>query len=307
MASHIDEPRGHRGVIALTLLLATLSLGAPLQGQEGLDAADALASAGRTEEARAILESWWEDDRPSASRRDRQRALWLRAVLTVDPSMAGLDFQRLVLRYPGGPYSDDALTRLGLISAAEGDLVRAADFFRTLVRDYPRSPERRSARAWLSENEREVEEAEAAVREAEAVAEQEAIALEEQLLQVEEELQGGESGADSLSRANLVESAESLEALPVAPTEARLSEAESRYSVQLGAFLSEERARRLMAVAEDAGFATRLVRVIDSDLIHVRVGNFAERAEAVELMRRIREIGYDATIAADVALEEPFG
>ena len=304
MASHIDKPRRYRGLIALTLLLVTAGLGVPLQGQEGLDAADALASAGRTEEARAILESWWEDDRPTAGRRDRQRALWLRAVLTVDPSMAGLDFQRLVLRYPGGPYSDDALTRLGLISAAEGDLVRAAGFFRTLVRDYPRSLERRGARAWLSENEIEVEEAEAALREAEAVAEQ-----EEELRQAEE-LQAGEPGADSLSEASVAEereSAESPEAPPGAATEVELSEAESRYAVQLGAFMSEDRARRLMEVVEDAGFATRLVRVIASDLIHVRIGNFAERAEAVELMRRIREIGYDATIAADVALEEPFG
>lgn len=302
MASHIDGPRRHRGVIALTLLLGAASLGVPLQGQEGLDAADALASAGRTEEARAILESWWEDDRPTAGRRDRQRALWLRAVLTVDPSMAGLDFQRLVLRYPGGPYSDDALTRLGLISTAEDDLVRAAGFFRTLVRDYPRSPERRSARAWLSENAIEVEEAEAALREAEAAAGQ-----EEELPQAEEALQPGEPGADSLSVVEPREPAESPEALPGPPPDVKLSEAESRYAVQLGAFLSEERARRLMEVVEDAGFATRLVRVIESDLIHVRIGNFAERAEAVDLMQRIREIGYDATIAADVALEEPFG
>jgi hypothetical protein len=42
-------------------------------------------------------------------------------------------------------------------------------------------------------------------------------------------------------------------------------------------------------------------------LIHVRTGSYADRAGAVELMRRIRELGYDATIAADVALEEPVG
>lgn len=247
-------------MIALVLLLATAGLGVQLQAQEGLEAVDALASAGRTEEARATLESWWEDDRPTAGRRDRQRALWLRAVLTVDPSMAGLDYQRLVLGYPGGPYSDDALTRLGFISAADGNLVRAADFFRTLVRDYPRSPERRGARAWLSENGAAVEEAEEALR---------------------------------------------TSAPP--PVETALSEALARYAVQLGAFLSEELAERLMVLVEDAGFTTRLVRVRESALIHVRTGSYADRAAAVELMRRIRELGYDATIAADVALEAPVG
>ena len=42
-------------MIALVLLLATAGLGVQLQAQEGLDAVDALASAGRTEEARATL------------------------------------------------------------------------------------------------------------------------------------------------------------------------------------------------------------------------------------------------------------
>ena len=52
-----------------------------------------------------------------SGRGDRQRGLWLRAILTVDPLMAGLDFQRLVLEYPGGAHSDEALLRLGFGTA----------------------------------------------------------------------------------------------------------------------------------------------------------------------------------------------
>ena len=129
---------------------------------------DSLASAGRADEARAALESWWENQQVEADRRDRQRGLWLRGILTVDPRMAGLDFQRLVLEYPGGPHSDEALLRLGLISAAAGEVPRAAQYFRTLVTDYPRSPQRRRAQEWLAENLVAIEEAELAPQAADA-------------------------------------------------------------------------------------------------------------------------------------------
>ena len=59
MASNIDGSRRHRGVIAFSLLLAAAGFGGPLEGQEDLDTVDELVSAGRTEEARTILESWW--------------------------------------------------------------------------------------------------------------------------------------------------------------------------------------------------------------------------------------------------------
>ena len=90
---------------------------------------DSLALAGRADEARTVLESWWQSQRVRSSRRDRQRGLWLRAVLTVDPRMAGLDFQRLVLEYPGGLHSDEAMLRLGLISAAAEDLSACSRVF----------------------------------------------------------------------------------------------------------------------------------------------------------------------------------
>ena len=161
----------------LSVVLAVLSLAvaAPAAGQEGLASVDALAAAGRTEEARAVLETWWDSERTRSSRRDRQRGLWLRAVLTVDPGMASLDYQRLVVEYPGGPYSDEALVRLAMIADSDEDALRAARYYRTLLQDYPRSPERVRARRWLSNHSGEIEEAEgAAALEAPAAAEAQA-------------------------------------------------------------------------------------------------------------------------------------
>ena len=297
MASHNDEPRRRSGVIRLSaLILAVGAVGAvgvavPVGAQESLDVVDSLALAGRADEARTALESWWENQRLRSSRRDRQRGLWMRAVLTVDPRMAGLDFQRLVLEYPGGSHSDEALLRLGLINAAAEDLPRAARYFRTLVTDYPRSAQRRRAQDWLAEHLVAVEEAEAAQVEVLAtevgalVAEVDSLELEVDAPELE--VDAPEAEVDPRDRAETVS---------------------TRYSVQVGAFESEERARELLASVNASGFRARIVRVPGSPLLHVRIGEFGEfvdRSGAVELMNRVRRRGHEATLAEDVAGEEP--
>ena len=280
MASHIDEPRRRRGVIRLSALILAVGVAVPVGAQESLDVVDSLALAGRADEARTVLESWWQSQRVRSSRRDRQRGLWLRATLTVDPRMAGLDFQRLVLEYPGGLHSDEAMLRLGLISAATEDLPRAAGYFRTLVTDYPRSPQRRQAEEWLSEHVWAVEEAEAEVREEEAEVR-------------EEEAEVREAAADADAREPDVDSPD------------RAERATPGYAVQVGAFESEERARSLVAAVNASGFRARMVRVTGSALVHVRIGTFLDRTGAAELMVRVRRRGHEATIAVDVAEEEP--
>ena len=275
MASHVNGPRRRRGVIHLSALILAVSVAAPIGAQESLDVVDSLAAAGRADEARTALEAWWENERARSGRLDRQRGLWLRAILTVDPRMAGLDFQRLVLEYPGGSYSDEALLRLGLISAVAEDLTQAAGYFRTLVTDYPRSPQRRRAQEWLAENLVAVEEAE--------LAEAESRRLESAELQFPEP-DPREPDGD-------------------APEPAEV--ASTRYAVQVGAFEEEERARGLLASVRASGFQARLVRVAGSTLARVRIGTFLDRTGAVDLMDRVRGRGHEATIAVDVAEEEP--
>ena len=265
MASYVDGPRRRRGVVHLCALILAVGVAVPLRAQESLDVVDSLASAGRADEAREALESWWENQWVGSGRRNRQRGLWLRGILTVDPRMAGLDFQRLVLEYPGGSHSDEALLRLGFISAAAEDIPRAAGYFRTLVTDYPRSPLRRRAQEWLAEN---------------------LVAIEEAELEAEPE------AAD----------AEAREPEPDPPVPAET--VSTRYTVQVGAFEGEERARSLLASVNASGFRARIVRVTGSALVHVRIGAFLDRTGAVELMDRVRRRGHEATIAVDVAEEE---
>ena len=114
---------------------------------------DSLVTEGRTEDARQALMTWWDQlDAPAnsrqgapAARTELQHAVWLRAVLTVDPVQAAVDYQRLVVEYPGGAYSDRALLRLAQAAEARGNAVRSREHLRTLLRDYPTSPARLDA------------------------------------------------------------------------------------------------------------------------------------------------------------------
>lgn len=277
-------------MIRLSALLLAVGAVLPLGAQESLDVVDSLALAGRAEEARTELESWWENQRLQSSRNDRQRGLWLRAVLTVDPLMASLDFQRLVVEYPGGSYSDEALSRLGLISAAARDLPRAAGYFQTLVTDYPRSPLRRGAEEWLAEHSVVIEEAAPA----------DAGAAEPVLDGAEPEAVAQPPDVDALGPDVGVLAPE-----PEVVTPERSETVSARFAVQVGAFESEERAKSMLASVNASGFQARIVRVQGSTLVHVRIGAFLDRAGAVELMNRVRGRGHEATLAEDVAREEP--
>ncbi len=261
-------------VAALSLVALCPALPAYADGQQGLDSVDVLASAGRAEEARGVLQVWWDSARSQSSRRDRQRGLWLRALLTVDPGMATLDYQRLVVAYPGGPYSDEALVRLAMIAGSGEDLLGEVGYYRSLLQDYPRSPERVRVRQWLSEHSDEIEAAEA---EAALVA------------------AAAQAAADSAVAAD---SAAAEEETPPEVTEV------GRHAVQLGAFSSEERADGLARALARAGFEARVVRVEGNSLVRVRIGRFAERSEATNLMAEMVGLGYDAAVVSDVVKEE---
>ena len=144
-------------MVALAFILLVLGL-SPASAQEGpsLSEVEALMAQGRIMEARETLENWWTTRISMASRTDRQRGIWLRGKLTVDPSMAELDFRRLILEFPGGPYSDDALVRLGLSAGLRGDLRMARASFEGLIRDYPSSPRVPEAELWIRTHAQEI-------------------------------------------------------------------------------------------------------------------------------------------------------
>lgn len=253
------------------LLAAALAAGTTpgvAQDAPSLDRVEALAGQGRAEEAREMLLGWWSTSAGSANRRDAQRALWLRGRLTVDPAQGDLDFRRLVIEYPGGPYSDLALFRLAQSAYAAGDSLAAVGNVIRLAREYPASAARREAEAWLATA------GPAPPRLTEAPA-----AEAEPAPVPAAEVSSGE--------------------LP-GPT----AQSSAQFTVQLGAFSSEGRAEALLRRVSDAGFVARLVTVGGSSLIRVRVGAFDAQEGADAILKRLQDLGFTAALARDANREE---
>ena len=86
-----------------------------------------------------MLVEWWDRERPTASRSEREHGAWLRALLTVDPEQARIEYRRLVVEFPGGTYSASALTRIARIAEASGDTTGARSAWEVLLREHPGS------------------------------------------------------------------------------------------------------------------------------------------------------------------------
>lgn len=267
-------------------LLAGLAAGAlPASGQSSeLDRAEELARLGRVEEARQILTAWWAGPRTAAPARELQRGLWLRGRLTVDPAQAELDFQRIVVLYPSSPYAPQALFRLAQSAHARGDAEAARGHVAALVRDYPNSPSRQQAEAWLSAA------GPAPPREGGAQA----------------PAAGAGTAAASAGGAPAATGRDSATAVirpstgrPPAPAETVLD-----WSVQFGAFSDEDRAFDLHRDLVAAGLAARLVRVQGSVFVHVRLGRFATREEASRQLEEVTRRGFSASVVRDDRPEE---
>lgn len=137
---------------ALLVLTSLFMVASPARSQvDPLEEVESLSVQGRIREARELLMVWWEHRSPEANRGELQRAIWLRGKLTVDPSLAEVDFRRLVVEYPGGAYSDDARFRLGLLGVLRRDTLEAIRQLTALRRDFPDTPLRNRTLAWLAE------------------------------------------------------------------------------------------------------------------------------------------------------------
>jgi len=263
------------------LLVGIAVLGAAVpavSAQSGeLDAVAALVSSGRAQEARAALSAWWEVGRTGASRADAQRGLWLRGRLTEDPAQAARDYRRLMVEYPGGPFTDGALFRLAQSAYADGDGEAARALMASLVRDYPGSAVMREAETWF-------------VGAGVPVPPSAATPIPE-----DDEPQPLPAAAEAAMAPPPV----------VASTDpAQTTRTLGRYSVQLGAFSSPERAESVRARAQDAGLDVRTVNVLGSSLLHVRVGRFDSSGEASVSFRRVTGLGFTAAVVRDADKEE---
>jgi cell division protein FtsN len=251
-----------------------------------LDRVEELARLGRAEEARAALTEWWDGARDDSSQRDLQRGLWLRGRLTVDPVQAELDYQRLVVLYPNGPYAPQALLRLAQAAHAHGDGEAAGRHVSSLVRDYPGSQSRTEAEAWL--------------RAAGPPPPSDARGARTSP-------QAGTAAVQPPQGAGVTPPPSGAAAGGIQPSAGRppaAADAVLDWSVQFGAFSDQERAFALQRELVAVGLAARLVRVQGSGFLHVRIGRFATREEAASQLESVSGQGFTAAIVRDDRAEE---
>ncbi len=283
------------------LLLATL-IPPPAEAQQGgggavLDAVEAAMDEGRFEAARAGVERWWEGGEAGRDRREFQRALWLRARLTVEPEGAELLYRRLVVEFPGGIHSDEALLRLAQGAQARGDGEAATRYLEILVRDYPSSPHRVTARAELTRAETGA--AAAVGRDAPAPTAQRAPdprSAAEPAQQAAAPPVADPPPAAAPPTTAPVDPAPPSAGAPAPGEPASLS---GTHTLQFGAFGGVERARAVAAELRTAGLEVRVVQVEGSPLFRVRGEAFPDRGAADARARELRERGFELLVSAD--------
>jgi cell division septation protein DedD len=283
MAAHVM-----RGLDVRPLALALL-LGGPWASAaagQTLDQVDDYLRDGRLQEARSAL-LVWESATPDPSRADRQRGLWLRGLLTLDPDEASSSYARLLVEYPGGPYTDRALLRLAQAADLRGDPDEAAIHYAQLARDHPTSPLQARAERWLRDHPEVL----------------------------------GDAGGAGTAGSGVESSTGTASAEPPRPP-GRVAEGSSGgspprsdgasgiltgYTVQLGAFSDPRWAEDLASQLQAAGFQPRVVRIRDDALVRVRIGRYETRAEAVVARDRVRAAGFEASLSTDARREQGVG
>jgi cell division septation protein DedD len=284
-----------RVVVAAALLLLLTPVVAAAQA---LDQVEELVRLGRTNDARTVLQEWWSAERAAAPQRDQQRSLWLRGRLTPDPTLADLDFQRIVVLYPSSPYAPQALLRLAQSAHAHGDGATAERHVASIARDYPASPVRAEAEAWLRSAGTPPPPSAVTPPSTTLPPSSQPVAVQPPSAQPPS-TQPVATQPPATQPATTVPPVEPATPRASAPADAVLD-----WAVQFGAFTDQERAFALHQQLFDAGLAARLVRVSGSGFLHVRIGRFGTREEAARELQRVTALGYTAAIVRDDRAEE---
>jgi len=287
---------------ALTGLLLLAGVPGPAAGalvlqqpgdRQVLQAAETALEEGRFSEAREGVEAWWAGGEAGRDRQTVQHALWLRARLTVDPEAAELLYRRMVVEFPGGAWSDQALLRLASGAQARDDREAAQRYLQILVRDYPASPFRVQARNELSRLEAQAARPGTgpAPRATEGPAPRAAPPQPT-------------PAAPAAPRADPPPAAAPA---PATPPPATGGARQGSFTLQFGAFGESTRARAVAGELQRAGLDARVVQVEGSPLFRVRAEAFVTREEADARAVALRERGFEVIVSPDRERERPVG
>lgn len=263
--------------VRLRLILAAALLasaaGPGVAQTSTLDAVEAAADRGDAAAARSALDAWFQSDEPDASRAEVTRARFLRGRLTPNADSAEVEYLRAAIDGVG-EYSARARLRLGQLHLSRGDLSRAAEHLQQLRADDPASAVVPTSWVWTARVAEAMNDAAAAC-------------------EAWEQARGSLGSADP-AFAEAERSRSRCEETARQPGEV------VTYTVQLGAFGTEEAAVRLRDGAADSGVAVRIEPPAGGVHVYrVRAGRFGSREAAEMLMRRFHTAGFDAIVVPE--------
>lgn len=269
-----DSPRRRHVATAIAIALVGPATGVAQTTQgAGLDGVEATADRGELVTARASLEAFASEHAEGTSRRDRARISFLRGRLMADVDSAEVEYLRAAIDGEG-PYASRARLRLAQLTLARGSHAAAAGHLEQLRSDDPGGEQTAVSWVWTA--------------------------------------RAAEAGGDAAAACAAWETA--LASLPAAsPQREEARENRSRceatgrepgevetFTVQLGAFGSEEAAIRLRDGAALTGIAVRVESPHGGVRVHrVRAGRFGSRADAERLAARFQAEGYDAVVVPE--------
>ena len=259
-------------------------------------------------------------------------ALFARASIAESADTARKDYLRIAVDYSISPRAEDSLLRLAQMEIARGDRVAAKQYLERLALEHPGGASRAQSAYWLGRvllDEGALVPACASLAEAKARVAPSDVELANQItyysracVAVQRAADSARADsidkvmkvakADSIARADSIVKAETIakkkaKVLPKKDAKAPLEKEAPKaaapktkgpgWSAQVAAYDSPENAQRLAKKLSDRGYEAR---VTNEKPFRVRVGRYARRAEAVDLVAKLK----DAKITAIVVEAE---
>ena len=248
---------------------------------------------GEGEEARALLDSLVQTT--AAGSLDLAEVLYWRATLAERAADAERDWRRVVVEVPLSPRTPDVLLRLGDLEMLRQRPSQARRYFERVVREFPGTPQRVRAVLWLARSHVEARDVPTGCRTFATLGGGDIPEGELQLQANELRRQCAAVLLDSATSAP--STAPSKDTASGSAREKSVGGAKDagRYSVQVGAFETEQEARQMVARMAKREFEARIDGVTKP--FRVRIGRYAVRSDAVAVQRRVKAMGIDAFVA----------
>ena len=323
----------YRTITSAAWAVVLLAIAAPMARGQGVDTttstpvssmdsafarARALVVSGQTAAGRAIVDSIFAaTPEGTVAYGD---ALYGRAMIAPTAEDAARDYQQIVVEYPLSMHAGDALLQLAQLERSEGDRASAIGHLQRFLRENPGSAKRARTGLWLAQllfEENDDVRACGVLQQARAETAPDNVELQNQMnfygsrcdaatarAQADSAARADSVHADSVARAEAARKARARAARAARPPAAstppaarpQATDANGRYSVQVGAFATEAEARKLVDRLKTRGIEARVDGVRKP--FRVRIGHYQSHAEASAALTRFKKLGLDGFVTS---------